>query len=227
MTSQTAILYQDDALVVAAKPSGLAVHRGWAAHEPTYAVDVVTALIGQRVHPAHRLDRATSGVLVFALDPAAAAALGAQFAAHSVAKVYLALVRGVPPEAAVIDHPIANEPGEPGKDAVTAIRRLATIGRYSLVEARPASGRRHQIRRHLKHIACPLIGDVNYGKGEHNRLWRAEHGLHRLALHAIRLDLDHPRTGARMTFRAPVPDDLAGPLLHAGFAPELLEPERY
>lgn len=221
------VIWRDEALLAVAKPSGLAVHRGWAAHEPTYALDLAKAIAGTWVYPVHRLDRATSGVLVFALEAAAAAAIGAQLEAHTVTKVYLALVRGVPPDAIVIDHALAAEPGEEPKPAVTAVRRLATIGRYSLVEARPTTGRRHQIRRHLKHIACPLIGDVNYGKGDHNRLWRADHGLHRLALHAVRMDLDHPTTGERLVLRAPLPADLVEPLVHAGFALDLLDAGHY
>ena len=79
--------------------------------------------------------------------------------------------------------------------AVTEFRRLAVFERYALVEARPRTGRRHQIRRHFKHLSHPLIGDVRYGKGEHNRLFRERFGLHRLALHALELAFDHPETG--------------------------------
>jgi len=223
------LLHVDDALVVIAKPSGLSVHRGWAAHEPDYAVDRVSRALGQRVHTVHRLDRATSGVLVFARDADTAAALGRQLEGRSIDKRYLALVRGAPPDHALIDHALAPEPGLDKKPAQTEITRLASrvppgLERsYSLVLARPLTGRAHQIRRHMKHIACPILGDVNHGKGDQNRLWRATFGLHRLALHALSLALDHPRTGARLTLRAPVPDDLARVLLAAGFEPALWE----
>jgi tRNA pseudouridine65 synthase len=104
-------------------------------------------------------------------------------------------VRGHPPEHLIIDHPIPGKPEGPRVPAVTEIRRLGLWERYALVEARPRTGRLHQIRRHLKHIACPLIGDVNYGKGPHNRLFRDRFGLHRLALHAWSLRLPDPDGG--------------------------------
>jgi tRNA pseudouridine65 synthase len=100
--------------------------------------------------------------------------------------------------------------------AVTEFRRLAVFERYALVEARPLTGRRHQIRRHFKHISHPLIGDVRYGKGEHNRLFRERFGLHRLALHALELAFVHPETEEELRIVAPVPEDLAGPLRAMG-----------
>ncbi|MCC6620562.1 MAG: pseudouridylate synthase [Deltaproteobacteria bacterium] len=230
MSDEIVFVHLDDALAVIAKPSGLSVHRGWAAHEPDYAVDRVGRALGQRVHPVHRLDRATSGVLVFARDPETAAALGRQLEERSVDKRYLALVRGRPPEHITIDHALAAEPGLDKKPAITEVTRLATVvppglaRAYSLVAARPLTGRPHQIRRHLKHITCPIIGDVNHGRGDQNRLWREVYGLHRLALHALRLDLDHPRTGQRLAVSAPVPDDLRDVLVRAGFPPEHLDP---
>jgi tRNA pseudouridine65 synthase len=115
----------------------------------------------------------------------------------------------------VIDHAIPREPGGERVDAVTEIWRRETFGRYALVEATPRTGRLHQIRRHLKHVSCPLIGDVRYGKGEHNRIWRDAHGLHRLALHACRLVFPHPATGAPITVEAPLADDLVRALASA------------
>ena len=87
----------------------------------------------------------------------------------------------------MIDHPIPKAPGLERVPAKTELWRRDTFGRYALVEARPKTGRLHQIRRHLKHISCPLIGDVRYGKGEHNRLWRERFDFHRLALHCASL----------------------------------------
>ncbi|MEZ4364881.1 MAG: hypothetical protein R2939_01175 [Kofleriaceae bacterium] len=124
-------------------------------------------------------------------------------------KRYLAITRH-PPEHLVLDYPIPRAPGEERVPAVTELWRRETFGRYALVEAAPRTGRLHQIRRHLKHLSCPLIGDVNYGKGEHNRIFRAEHGLHRLALHAHALTFPHPDGGAATTVEAPLPDDLRG-----------------
>jgi tRNA pseudouridine65 synthase len=158
----------------------------------------------------HRLDRATSGVLLFALSAEIASRVCESFAAGKTEKTYLALVRGVPPDEILIDHPLP--PGEdtraPRVAARTMIFRREVFGRYSLVEARPLTGRLHQVRRHLKHISCPLIGDVNYGKGEHNRLFRERHGLDRLFLHATRLRLPHPVQGGQLDIASPLPLEL-------------------
>lgn len=209
------VLYRDAHLLAVAKPSGLAVHRG-AAQDRIFALQIVRNQTGQHVHAVHRLDRATSGVLLFALSSEIARAMQERFAAGAVEKRYLALVRGIPPEEGVIDHPIPRDEGGPRVPAVTAFRRLAIFERYALMEARPRTGRRHQIRRHFKHLSHPLIGDVRYGKGEHNRLFRERFGLHRLALHALEAAFEHPATGEALRIAAPVPEDLAGPLRAMG-----------
>jgi tRNA pseudouridine65 synthase len=209
------ILHRDDLLLAVNKPSGLAVHRG-AARDRIVALQLVRDLVGRHVHAVHRLDRATSGALLFALDPGTARRMQEKLAAGEVEKRYLALVRGIPPEEGVIDHPVPRAPGGPRVDAVTAFRRLAIFERYALVEACPRTGRTHQIRRHFKHLSHPLIGDVHYGKGEHNRLFRERFGLHRLALHALELTFDHPETCERLRIAAPLPEDLAGPLRAMG-----------
>lgn len=211
------ILYTDEHWVAINKPSGLAVHRGWA-DDDEYAMTRVRDMLGRWVYPVHRLDRGASGVLVFGLSSEAARYLCDAFERRLVAKRYLALVRGTPPSAElVIDHPLRPEKGgetagkkagEP-QAALTRVRALAQYGRYAWVEARPETGRLHQIRRHLKHISCPLIGDVRYGKGEHNRLFRERYGLHRLALHASSLTL--PREdGSELELLASLPPDLEG-----------------
>jgi tRNA pseudouridine65 synthase len=173
-----------------------------------HALELVRDAVGAYLYPVHRLDRATSGVLLFALDVGAARAIGNAFQEGRVEKRYLALVRGAPPDHARVTHPLSREDGEP-QPAVTEIATLARYGRYALVEARPESGRTHQIRRHLKHLSCPIIGDVRYGKGEHNRFFRTKHGLHRLALHATSLSLVDPSTGERVTIEAPLPEVFA------------------
>ncbi|HKV12362.1 MAG TPA: pseudouridine synthase [Thermoanaerobaculia bacterium] len=211
------MLYRDGVLLVVAKPSGMAVHRGWA-QEKTVALQLARNQSGRHVYPVHRLDRATSGALLLAFDPGTARALQEQFEAGEVTKRYIALVRGIPPEAGVIDHPVPRAPDGPRVPALTEYRRLATFERYALVEALPRTGRLHQIRRHFKHISHPLIGDVRYGKGEHNRLFRERFGLHRLALHALELGFGHPVTGETLKIAAPVPEDLAGPLRAMGIA---------
>lgn len=211
------VLYRDGVLLVVAKPSGMAVHRGWS-REKIAALQLARNQAGRHVYPVHRLDRATSGALLFAFDPGTARRMQEKFEAGEVTKRYLALVRGIPPEEGVIDHPIPRAPDGPRVPAVTGYLRLATFERYALVEAFPRTGRLHQIRRHFKHASHPLIGDVRYGKGEHNRLFRERFGLHRLALHALELSFDHPVSGERLRIVAPVPEDLAGPLRAMGIA---------
>ena len=215
------ILHRDDRIAVFAKPSGLLVHRGWG-NDATVALDLARRAIGARVHPVHRLDRATSGALVFALDPECAAALGRAFEAGLVEKVYLALVRGVAPEALIVDHPVPKSEDGPRVAAVTELRRRFAGERWSIVEARPRTGRLHQIRRHLKHISHPIVGDVNYGKGDINRLFRERDGLHRLALHAAAIRFTHPFTGEALSVVAPIPEDLLGPFRSLGVPEDAL-----
>jgi tRNA pseudouridine65 synthase len=161
-------------------------------------------------------------VLLYALSPEDAAALGKSFMERRVDKRYLALVRGIPPSELRLDHPVKDDRGE-RVEAVTNFTRLWIYRRrYALVEARPETGRTHQIRRHLKHLSCPIIGDTSYGKSEHNRLFASEHGLARLALHAFELSFPHPRDGRTLTIRAPLPRDLAEPLIAIGCPAEIL-----
>jgi tRNA pseudouridine65 synthase len=216
------ILHRDARCVVVDKPSGIATHRGWDGGDDALLQRVRDA-VGCYVYPIHRLDRGASGLVVFALDHDAARALSLAWAGAD--KRYLAITRGHPPEHLVIDHPIPRAPGEDRVPAMTEIWRRDTFGRYALVEARLHTGRLHQIRRHLKHISCPLIGDVRYGKGEHNRIFRTEHGLHRLALHCTRLAVAHP-DGGELAVTSTLPGDLAAAIescrrRHAAPAPDL------
>lgn len=199
------ILHRDARCVVVDKPSGVATHRGWADDDDALLQQVRDA-VNAYVYPIHRLDRGASGIVLFALDRDAARAFSEAW--DTADKRYLAITRGHPPEHVVIDHAIPKAPGEPRVPAVTEIWRKETFGRYALVEARPHTGRLHQIRRHLKHLSCPLIGDVRYGKGEHNRLFRTEHHLHRLALHATSLTVAHP-DGGTLAITSALADDLA------------------
>lgn len=177
----------------------------------------------------HRLDRATSGVLLFARSSEIAAAIAKSFEAGLADKRYLALVRGSPPDEGLVDHPIPRKEGGPRVPATTSFRTrfrvaassaIADLGpdlvRVSLVEARPHTGRLHQIRRHMKHLHHPVIGDANYGKGALNRLFATELGLARLALHALSLSFPHPVTGDRIRFTAPLPIDLETPFSRLG-----------
>ena len=210
------IVYADDAVVAVNKPAGLAAHRSrLVGVDDTYLVDAARAATGRTLYLAHRLDRATSGLVLLAGSRAMAGALGEQFMARSVRKTYLGVVRGWPDAEGRIDHPL-DAPGRPeAKAAVTTWRRLATVEvpvplgryaqqRYALLALEPETGRYQQIRRHLHHVSHPLIGDTTHGRGDHNRLFRAHWRVHRLLLHAWRLSLAHPATGAPLDLQAPL-----------------------
>ena len=213
------IVHRDERCVAVDKPSGVATHRGWAHDEDEDPLlQQVRDQIGIWVYPVHRLDRGASGIILFALDKEAARAFSEAWSTAD--KRYLAVTRGHPPEHVVIDHAIPKAPGEARVDAVTEVWRKEIFGRYAVIEARPHTGRLHQIRRHLKHIACPLIGDVRYGKGEHNRLWRDRFALHRLALHCTSLSVAHPE-GGMLSVACEIAPDLAAAIdaARAAFPP--------
>lgn len=231
------ILYRDDWIVAIDKPSGWLVHRSnLDRHESHILVQALRDQIGQRVYPAHRLDKGTSGVLLFALDPESVRRLAAQFERQQVLKTYRAVVRGWPPEAGRIDHPLRDVTDDHGttagsdaaREANTEYRRLATVelpyavdryptSRYALLSLHPLTGRRHQLRRHLKHVSHPVIGDTTYGKGRHNRLFQAQFGCDRLLLACVELAFDHPASGERMTISAPLSGCFAATIERLGW----------
>ncbi|HEX7664973.1 MAG TPA: pseudouridine synthase [Polyangiaceae bacterium] len=217
------LLYVDEHLVVADKPSGLLVHRGWDNDDDVAMFRVRDALGGNHVHPVHRLDRGTSGALVFARDRETAALTMALFEESKVHKEYLALVRGMPPDEGVIDYAIQKKEDGPRVPALTRYRTVArsAVDRCSLVLALPETGRLHQVRRHLRHINHPLVGDVRHGSGQINRHYRENYDLHRLALHAARVAFDHPVTGVRIDVTAEIPPDFAEPLAKLGLPTEV------
>lgn len=215
------VIWRDEHLVAVNKPAGLLVHRSPIdRHETRFALQLVRDQLGRRVYPVHRLDKPTSGVLLFALSPDMARELSQQFAGRRVHKHYLAVVRGHCPQAGLIDHPLRDryDPKAAGeappvraedlaaRSALTRYRRLATVElpvavdkypqtRYSLVSLYPETGRRHQLRRHMKHIGHPVIGDAKHGKGVHNRFFQASYQCPRLLLACIGLQLTHPASG--------------------------------
>lgn len=238
------VIHRDTQLLAVHKPAGLLVHRS--ALDAQADDDLVTRLraqLGAPVWPVHRLDKGTSGVLLLALDADSARRLGAMFAGTAGApgdavrpdKRYLALVRGWPADAGEIDQPLARDPelpstGQPRLAACTrwqVLQRLqlpiTTDGRHAetrlaLVAVQPLTGRRHQIRRHFKALAHPLIGDATHGKGPLNRAVAAHLGWQRLWLHALSLTLPHPSSGAPLTLRAEPGPEWAG-LLSGGERP--------
>lgn len=229
------ILYRDEHLIAVHKPPGLLVHRsGIDRHETRFALQLVRDHIGRRVYPVHRLDKPTSGVLLFALDPDTARLLTEQFTANAVHKTYLAVVRGYAPDADRIDYPLREQldrmtdararDDKPAQPAVTEYRCLNRVelpcpvgryptARYSLLEVQPRTGRKHQIRRHMKHVFHPVIGDTTHGDGRHNRFFREHFGCQRLLLCATALCLQHPRLDRPLEVRTR-PDNDFRELLH-------------
>ena len=223
------VLWRDEHLIAVHKPAGLLVHKSPIdQHETRYAMRILRDQIGQWVYPVHRLDKPTSGLLLFALSSDIARLVSDQFEHRGVKKTYQAVVRGYTPETAEIDHDLKEiaafksekktvEKMEP-KPARTDYQRLTTYelpfsdgrfptSRYSHLKLYPHTGRKHQIRRHLKHISHPIIGDVSYGKGPHNRLFRDEFGSGRLLLAATRLILEHPLSGEKLDIHCPLAEE--------------------
>jgi len=221
------VLYEDSELIVVDKPAGLVMHPG-KGHEDEGLDRILREHFGPSTRLVHRIDRDTSGVVVAARGhPEAARRLAEEFKRGDVDKRYLALVRGVPdPPEGTIDAPLLDERREgdrvrvdpQGKESVTDYRVLEAFERFSWVEARPRTGRRHQIRVHLAHAGHPLAIDHVYGRGGRLRLrdlrpdlpasWKNPAVLARQPLHAAELTLRHPRTGSDLTVSAPLPDDL-------------------
>lgn len=219
------ILYQDDYLVAINKPSGLLVHKSPIdRHETRFALQLLRDQLGAYVYPIHRLDKPTSGVLLFALDKETAQSMSESFRMNEVQKSYAAIVRGYTEEHDTIDYALkqmldTKEQKIQGitkeaKDAVTKYKRLATVelpypvsrypvARYSLVELTPLTGRKHQLRRHMKHIFHPIVGDTKHGRGEHNKLFREKFDMHRLLLHAHKIDFKHPVSNKSIEITAP------------------------
>lgn len=226
LTPPLEILYHDAHLVAVHKPAGLLVHRSKIDRTATaFALQMVRDQTGQYVYPVHRLDKPTSGVLLFALSPEVARTLSTAFAERAVQKTYRAVVRGYTADTGTIDHALQERldkttdararPDKPPQPAVTDYRTLARVeldeavdryptSRYSLVEAMPRTGRKHQLRRHFKHIAHPIIGDRKYGKNVHNDFFIRRFGCRRLLLHASALVFPHPVDARTVTLTAPL-----------------------
>jgi len=218
------VLYEDDEVLLVDKPSGLLVHRGWGQAEVTLADLVRRYTRSDSAHPLGRLDRSASGAVLFAQRATGVAALQQRAEQGQIEKRYLVLVRGAPPERGSIDHPLARRPDGPRMPAVTDFHRLFTAQGeprdVSLVLARPRTGRLHQVRRHLKHLGHPLIGDANYGKGDLNRAMRERHGLARLALHALLVLFRRADGSVVRAVESPLPDDLRLPFQRLGIPEE-------
>lgn len=215
------ILYEDEHLVAIHKPAGLLVHRSYLARrERFFAMQLTRDLVGCHVFPVHRLDRPTSGVLLFAKSSEVANALCEQFASHTIEKQYLALVRGNMHESGILDYALKVEldelgdknadPNKAAQEAVTAYEPLLNTeipypsgryptSRFALVRLSPKTGRKHQLRRHMAHLRHPIVGDTTHGDGKQNAFFREHFGINRLWLIAKKLTITHPITQTRLS----------------------------
>lgn len=228
--SDLTVAFEDEHLIAIDKPSGLLVHRSWLAKEATeFALQRVRDQIGQRVYPVHRLDRPTSGILLFAKNVETARLMTAAFTERQVGKSYHAVVRGYLGDGR-LDYPLREEldkiadkladQDKEAQPAITDYECLAQIelpyavskkhatSRYSLMHLHPQTGRKHQLRRHMSHLRHPIIGDTNHGDGRHNRFFREHFDCHRLLLAATRLEFQHPHENETVRIELPVPAEL-------------------
>ncbi|MDN0124693.1 tRNA pseudouridine(65) synthase TruC [Yersinia aleksiciae] len=240
------IIYQDEYIVAVNKPAGWLVHRSWLdSHETLFVMQTVRDQIGQHVYTVHRLDRPTSGVLLMALSSDVARALSLQFEQHQIQKTYHAVVRGYVLEGGTVDYEMTEEldkiadkfsrTDKAPQPSVTHYQPLAqvevpvAIGRYdtarfSLMELKPETGRKHQLRRHMAHIRHPIIGDSTHGDLRQNRGVAQHFDCSRLMLHASHLELIHPVTGEVLSLTARWDDSWQGLMSHfgwSGIAPHL------
>ncbi len=212
------ILYQDEYLVAINKPNGLLVHRSpIAADASEFALQIVRDMLGRHVYPIHRLDRKTSGVLLFALDSVSARAFQQAMESDHAQKRYLAIVRGYFPGEINLNHPLTNDDGKT-QEAETLFRCIKTTeieipfgkhstSRYSLIEAFPKTGRMHQIRKHLDHLRHPIIGDRPWGCNKQNKLFLEKWELNNMMLHADSINIIHPFSNEKLFINANQPEE--------------------
>jgi tRNA pseudouridine65 synthase len=206
------ILYEDEFLLAIDKPAGLLVHpTNLDFHEKNSALRLVESQTGLKLAPVHRLDKATSGILLFSKDPLNYKKLHGLFAEKDTLKSYLAICRGYTPEEGIIDYPLRHPEyrQKERKEAITHFKRLSTAeiqtavgrynsSRYSLVEIYPKTGRSHQIRMHFAHLRHYIIGDKKHGDRHHNKAFREIHKIDRMFLHLQKLLFQHPMTGEKV-----------------------------
>jgi tRNA pseudouridine65 synthase len=209
------ILFRDEHLVAINKPHDLLVHRSSiAADAEVFALQLLRDQVGQKVYPVHRIDRKTGGVLLFAFEKETEIEMQKQFANNHVGKKYLAILRGHTPNDGEIDYPLRKENGSL-QEAFTAYHTLKRAeldvpfgkhptSRYSFVEAVPATGRMHQLRKHFAHIFHPIIGDRTHGCNKQNKLFTEKWEMNTMLLHASSLTFNHPVSGKIVVIEAPL-----------------------
>jgi len=200
------IIFRDEHLIAINKPHDLLVHRSpIAAEVEVFALQLLRDQVGQKVYPVHRIDRKTSGVLLFAFDKAVEIEMQKQFMDNRVGKRYLTVLRGHTPDDGEIDYPLRKENGTL-QEALTTYQTLNraeldvpfgkhSTSRYSLVEATPKTGRMHQLRKHFAHIFHPIIGDRTHGCNKQNKLFKEKWEMTTMLLHASELTFNHPASG--------------------------------
>jgi len=192
------------------------VHRSPIAADVTeFALQQLRDQLGQKVYLVHRIDRKTSGILVFALSPEINKQLGEAFRDRRVVKTYRAICRGwLPDKSGTVDYALTNDDGKT-QDAITHYKCLQRVeldvafgryqtSRYTLVEAYPETGRMHQIRKHLSHLRYPIIGDRPHGCNKQNKLWKEKWNMLNMMLHAYKLEFTHPVTDKKIKLEAPL-----------------------
>lgn len=217
MTSLT-ILYEDENYIVVNKPADMLVHRTSISEDTAFLLQQLRRQVKHRVYPVHRLDRATSGAMIWAKSSTATSRLALLFKNHEVKKTYLAIVRGWTDNAGLVDYPLSSMEApqaapQPARTAYQtwvrsempwAIGNRHATARFSLVTAMPQTGRWHQIRRHFSHLRHPIIGDKRHGDNKHNKFFREELGINRLLLHAWQLSFVHPFLNEELLIEAPL-----------------------
>jgi len=212
------IIYEDENLIAINKPHGLLVHQSSIARDATeFALQMLRDQVGKHVSPVHRIDRKTSGILLFAFDKESEIAMQQQFMNSETNKKYLAILRGFAPDSMDIDYPLARENGTI-QEAFTSFKTLHkaeidiafgkhATSRYSLVEATPRTGRMHQLRRHFSHILHPIIGDRTHGCNKQNKFFLEQWNMTTMLLHASELSFVHPKTFEKIHLKAQLHDE--------------------
>lgn len=217
------IVYQDAWCIAINKPHGLLVHRSSIARDADeFAVQLLRDQVGFPVFPVHRLDRKTSGVLLFATQAEYVSEFQSSMQSNIAQKRYLALVRGFFQDEIALDYPLTRDDGKV-QEAQTNFTKIEhfelsvpfggfATSRYSLIEAQPLTGRMHQIRKHLNHLRHPIIGDRPHGCNKQNKLFLERWNMNTMLLHAKFLTLKHPFLGTQLNLEADLSDDFGGVL---------------
>jgi tRNA pseudouridine65 synthase len=215
------IIYEDDCCVAVNKPPGLMVHKNSSSRDTEFLLQILRNQINTMVYPLHRLDRPTSGIVLFTKDSDLTGVFSELFSNRKIKKTYYAVVRGYTDDCGIIDSPLKHTSKlDCMQDAVTEYETIArteldiplppySTVRYSMLKIVIKTGRTHQIRRHFAHLRHPVIGDTTYGDRHHNRLFRDKLHCSRLLLHAAELEFRHPVSGQMIKIQAPLCEEFS------------------